>query len=195
MSKGKLGCLSTLIIGILAVVGVAFGFSPSPKIDSTESKSEYEAKTSSPHISENKVDDGKKENHLSPQNLSVNPPQKKVIQTGEKAPIEVYNTAFRFHWLLYLSGPEVTTEIINSELKKVTSSKLMRKIEENINVDRNTEQKWGSIMVSAVRKHGDAWMMNTVAIIDDQQTTLYLEIKKGEYKWKVMRISDDPHLD
>lgn len=121
--------------------------------------------------------------------LKLKQPNTKIINQGD-TPENALNIAIRFHWLAYLRSPIVTKEQIAYELFQITTSQVYEQLEIT---ESDQEQKWKSIMASPVRQKGEDWIISTVAVIDEQQTSLYLQVGEEDGRWKVRKILKAPY--
>lgn len=110
------------------------------------------------------------------------------------APAGAVQAAGRFHWLLLLSGPNIETESVLAEIKKIARPEILHILDEVGFYTDSKKQMWDTILVGPIKKESDGfWLLNTVAQIDGKQTTLYLRVgKDGDGEWKVWELLEDP---
>lgn len=195
MGKIKKRLLVGILIGVLWVVGYAWYLFSDQKSDTEKSDAKAATDTSSPPLqNESKKDENK--NSAEPLDLDMPPVSEIVGISGNKAPKQVNQVAARFHWLIYLSGPTVTSESRQNEVKRITEPDIFKEVEEFLQEESYHVQKWQPIMVSALKHESKGWWIHTVALIDGEQTEMFLLIGKGEDgKWKVQQLPNQLSLE
>lgn len=121
--------------------------------------------------------------------IKLKQPHIKIINQSD-TPQEALQVAAKFHWLAYLQSPIVSKEQIQYELFLISTAQVYRQLEIT---ESDKEQKWKSIMVAPIRKKGEDWILNTVSVIDNKNTSLYLQLGKEDGVWKVRKLLKDPY--
>lgn len=123
-------------------------------------------------------------------------PPIKIIENGKLKPSkDMAENAARFHWLLHVSGPGIQEDAFLYELQQVTDPTLFEQMKKRVHIEEQP-QKWKSIMVSAIRKEKNGWVLNTTALVDGEQTSFYLKMEEGEGgKWMVKELLQNPYSD
>lgn len=110
-----------------------------------------------------------------------------------KVPKEVVQRAGRFHWLMHLSGPEVEKEAVLHEIGKISRPEIVQLFRELGYQPGRKEQLWDVILVGALEKDGDSWIIGTLAQVDREETMIYMSLKKGEDgKWIIWDLLPNP---
>lgn len=189
-----------ILIGVLWIIGYAWYLFSDQKSDTEKPDTEKsDAKTTTDTLSSSLQNESKKNennNSAKPLDLDMPPVTEIVGISGNKAPKQANQVAARFHWLIFLSGPTVTSESRQYEVKKITEPDIYKEVEGFLQEESYHVQKWQPIMVSALKHESKGWWIHTVALIDGEQTEMFLLIGKGEDgKWKVQQLPNQLSLE